>query len=90
MQKIILKKTFSSWWIMQLLEKLWKMWESIEILNLERRSIYLVSEPSYHTSNFFTENLLAIEMRKTQILTNKPVYLGLSILDISKTVMYEF
>ena len=90
MQKIILKKTFSSWWIMQLLEKLWKMWESIEILNLERRSIYLVSEPSYHTTNFFTENLLAIEMRKTQILTNKPVYLGLSILDISKTVMYEF
>ena len=75
---------------MQLLEKLWKMWESIEILNLERRSIYLVSEPSYHTTNFFTENLLAIEMRKTQILTNKPVYLGLSILDISKTVMYEF
>ena len=90
MQKIILKKTFLSWWIMQLLEKLWKMWESIEILNLERRSIYLVSEPSYHTTNFFTENLLAIEMRKTQILTNKPVYLGLSILDISKTVMYEF
>ena len=29
-------------------------------------------------------------MRKTQILTNKPVYLGLSILDINKTVMYEF
>ena len=31
-----------------------------------------------------------MEMRKTQILTNKPVYLGLSILDLSKTVMYEF
>ena len=29
-------------------------------------------------------------MRKTQILMNKPVYLGLSILDLSKTVMYEF
>ena len=29
-------------------------------------------------------------MRKTQILMNKPVYLGLSILDQSKTVMYEF
>ena len=37
-----------------------------------------------------TENLLPIEMRKTQILMNKPVYLGLSILDLSKTVMYEF
>ena len=33
---------------------------------------------------------MAIEMRKTQILMNKPVYLGLSILDLSKTVMYEF
>ena len=43
----------------------------------------------YHTTKFFTENLLAIEMRKTQILMNKPVYLGLSILDLSKTVIYE-
>ena len=36
------------------------------------------------------KNLLAIEMRKTHIIMNKPVYLGLSILDLSKTVMYEF
>ena len=34
--------------------------------------------------------MLAIETRKTQILINKPVYLGLSILDLSKTVAYEF
>ena len=34
------------------------------------------------------ENLLAAEMRKTQMLMNNPVYLGLSILDLSKTVMY--
>ena len=39
---------------------------------------------------FFSENLLAVEMRKTQVLMNKPVYLGLLILDLSKTVMYEF
>ena len=37
-----------------------------------------------------SENLLAIEMRKTKVKMNKPVYPGLSILDISKTVMYEF
>ena len=55
---------------------------------IERRN-YLVSEPNYHTANFFTENLLAIEILKTQILMNKPVYLGLSILDLGKTVMYE-
>ena len=40
--------------------------------------------------SFLTENLLAIQVRKTQILMKKPVYLGLSILDLSKTVMYEF
>ena len=50
----------------------------------ERRRNYSVSEPNYHTAKFFTKNVLAIEMRKTQILMNKPVYLGLSILDLSK------
>ena len=45
---------------------------------------------NYHTTKFFTQNLLAIQMRKTQMLMNKPVYLGFSILDVSKTVMYEF
>ena len=61
-----------------------------KLVTTERRRNYLVSEPNYHTTKFFTENLLAIEMRKTQILMNKPVYLGLSILDLSKTVIYEF
>ena len=56
----------------------------------ERRRINLVSEPNYCTTKFFTESLLAIEMRKTQILINKPVYLGLSILDLSKTVIHKF
>ena len=42
-----------------------------------------------HTT-FFTENLLATGMRKTQILMNEPIYLGLAILELSKTVMYEF
>ena len=48
-----------------------------------KRKMYLALEPSYHNEKFFTETLLAIE-RKT---SNKPVYLGLSILDLGKTVM---
>ena len=40
--------------------------------------------------NFFSENLLAIEMRKTLIIGNKPVQLGLPILELIKIVMYEF
>ena len=63
---------------------------NIKLVTVERRINYLVAEPNYHTTKFFTENLLAIEMRKTQILMNKPVYLVLSILDLSKTVTYEF
>ena len=55
-----------------------------------RRRNYLVSEPNYDTTKFFTENLLAIETKKTQTIMNKSVYLGLSTLYLSKTVMYEF
>ena len=62
----------------------------IKLVTTKRRRDYLVSEPNHYTTKFFTENLLAIELKKTQITMNKPVYLGLSILDLSKIVMYEF
>ena len=63
---------------------------NIKLVTTERRRNYLVSEPNYHTTKFFTENLLIIEMRKTQILVNQPVYLGLSALDLSETAMNKF
>ena len=62
----------------------------IKIVTIERRRNYLVLEPNYYTTRFFTENLLATEMKKTEILMNKPVYLGLSILELSKILMYDF
>ena len=62
----------------------------IRLVTTEKRRNYSVSEPSYHTTNFLSENLLATEIRKSQILMNKPIYLGLSILDLSKIVTYEF
>ena len=42
----------------------------------EQNRKYLVSEPNFHTTKFFTKNLLAIEMRKTLIIMNNPVSLG--------------
>ena len=50
---------------MLFLEKLWKMWENIDIkpVTTETRRNYLVSEPNYHTRKFFTENLLAVEIK---------------------------
>ena len=68
---------------------IWKH-RDIKLVTTERRRNYLVSEPNYQTKKFFTENLLAIEMKKTEILINKPVCLELSILELSKILMYEF
>ena len=62
----------------------------IKLVTTNERRNKLVSEPNYHTTKYFSENLLAIEIRKTKILMNKPGYLGQAILDISKTLMYEF
>ena len=62
----------------------------IKLVTTERRRNCLVSKPNYHTTKFFTENLLAIEIKKMRILINKPVYLGFSILELSKILMYEF
>ena len=62
----------------------------IKLVTTDKRRNQLVSEPNYHTTKYFSENLLAIEMKKIKVKMNKPVYLGLSILEISKTLMYEF
>ena len=61
----------------------------IKLVTTEKRRNFLVSEPNYHTTVFCTEHLLAIEIKKTQVLMNKPPYLGLSILELSKTVLYK-
>ena len=62
----------------------------IKLVTTDKRRNQLVSKPNYHTTKWFSENLLAIEMKKTKVRMNKPVYLGLTILQISKTLMYEF
>ena len=49
----------------------------MKLVTTEKARNYLMSEPNYHSTKFFTEILLAIEMRKKQILMNKPVYLSL-------------
>ena len=62
-----------------------RKYREIKLATTERRRNYLVSEPNYHTTKFFTEHLLA-----TEILMNKPAYLGLSIANLSKLLMQEF
>ena len=62
----------------------------IKSVTTDKKRSKLVSEPNYHTINLISEDLSIIEMKKTKVKMNKPIYLGLSILEISKILMYEF
>ena len=76
---------------MRFLKKLWmRKHRDIKPVTREARKKYLVSETNYHTKKCFSENVLAIQIKKTQIFMDKLVIWGLSILEISKIVMYEF
>ena len=62
----------------------------IKLVTMDKKRSKLVSEPNYHTINLISEDLSIIEMKKTKVKMNKPIYLGLPILEISKILMYEF
>ena len=62
----------------------------IKLVTTDEKRSKLISEPNYHTTKRFSESLLAIEMKNTKVKMNKPVYLGMPILDISKKIMYKF
>ena len=49
-----------------------------------------IARPNFHSRSIFDENLIAVQMARTEITIRKPIYVGLSILDISKTLLYRF
>ncbi|RLU15904.1 hypothetical protein DMN91_011660 [Ooceraea biroi] len=50
----------------------------------------MIAKPNFHSRSIFSENLIAIEMRELEVKFNKPIYVGMCILDISKVYLYEF
>lgn len=50
----------------------------------------MIASPNFKRLRIFDENLIAVERRKTHILMNKPISVGMSVLDVSKVVMYEY
>ena len=62
----------------------------IKLVTSDRQRKKFASEPNYHTTKHISKDLLIMEMKKAEVKMNKPIYLGQAILDISKTVMYEF
>ena len=62
----------------------------IKLVTAEYKRNKLALEPNYHSTKCISKHLLVMEMKKTKIRMNKPIYLGQAILDLSKTLMYEF
>ena len=62
----------------------------IKLVTTNKRRSILASEPNDHSTKYILKDLLIMEMKKVEVKMNKPIYLGQAILDISKTLMYEF
>ena len=62
----------------------------IRVITTDKRKSILASESNYHSTKYISKDLLIMEMKKTEVRMNKPVYLGQAILDISKTLMHKF
>ena len=62
----------------------------IKLVNNKKQAEKLSAKPNFNHCNIFNEDLVAIHMKKTKLVFNKPVYLGMCILDLSKTLMYDF
>ena len=62
----------------------------VRLVNSKEKALKLIAKPNFHAVSAFSEDLIAINMKKTKQVFNKPIYLGMSILDLSKNLMYEF
>ena len=63
---------------------------NIKLVTAEYKRNKLASEPNYHSTKCISKHLLVMEMKKTEVKMNKPIYLGQAVLDLSKTLMFEF
>ena len=50
----------------------------------------MIAKPNFHSRSVFSENLIAVELRKLKVKLNKPICVGMCILEISKFRLYEF
>ena len=62
----------------------------IRLISTDKVAEKLAAKPNYDCCTIFDENLIPFQMKNTKLYFNKPVYLGTSILDLSKSLMYHF
>ena len=64
--------------------------QNIILVDDRAKAVKLVSRPNFDRATIFDKNLIAVHMKKTEVYFNKPVYVGQAILDLSKTLMFNF
>ena len=64
--------------------------QSVEIMDDRKKALKLSSKPNFDRVTIFDEHLVAVHMKKTEVYFNKPIYVGQAILDLSKTLMFDF
>ena len=62
----------------------------VRLVTNEKKLLKLTSKPTYVSSKIFHENLVAVHKIKETLTLNRPAYVGMCILDLSKTLMYDF
>ena len=62
----------------------------VKLVTNEKKLDKLTSKPTYVSSKIFNENLMAVHKIKETLTLNRPAYVGMCILDLSKTLMYDF
>ncbi len=63
---------------------------NVKLVSDEKSLGKLAKKANFKSVNIFDENLIAVHMEKTTVRLNKPIQIGMSILDLSKTLMYKF
>ena len=64
--------------------------QNIILIDDRKKAAKLTSRPNFDRATIFDKNLIAVHMKKTEVYFNKPVYVGQAILDLSKTLMFNF
>ena len=64
--------------------------QNVELIDNRKKPLKLTSKPHFDRATIFDEHLIAVHMKKTEVYFNKPTYVGQAILDLSKTLMFDF
>ena len=64
--------------------------QNIHLIDNRKKAVKLSNRPNFDRCTIFDRNLIAVHMKRTEVYFNKPVYVGQAILDLSKTLMFNF